>query len=733
MPERAMRAATRSCNERPSATAAAQRVPGGGRNRPCVAWRALIAAVTFAAVGLTVPAGALAAPDSAGDGLGDRYERKRSKTSAKRADTDRDRLFDRAEVRRHGTNPRMRDTDRDGLTDGGEVSPLAAPGSRRTRRLTTAVRTDPRKPDTDGDGLRDGYERRRSRTNPRMFDTDGDGYGDGLEILQGSNPLDPNSPALPGPGVPPPPSPPPPDTTAPDTRITAGPSGTVSSRDASFSFDATEPASFECRLDGGVWSACGSPKTHSGLANGSRTFEVRGRDGAGNVDPTPAARTWTVQVTPPDTTPPETTIGSGPSGSVASASASFTFSSSESGSTFQCRIDGGAWEACTSAKAYTGLAEGSHTFNVRAIDGAGNVDGSPASRTWTVDVPPSPPPLPGTCTTTVSSGPAAQSAVSSASPGSVVCMADGTYGRIALNATKASPGVTLRAQNPGGATIAGASVTGSYLTVARFVSTGTIFVGQSEGITIEHNRIVGGGHGLDMWPGSTAWVSDLTVRGNVFRGPFGEDGIRANRYHDGPDADPYGLLVEGNEFTNIRENGNHSDCLQSVWAGDSIFFVRNYLHHNRCQGFFVKDQATTVQPVVAEDNLMVTNGEPCGPPLTSCGQPSIFQLFGPMSNLVIRRNTIWTPEGGSPTTLRSSGWGRVDMDDNVIYRLWSDTAVPFASYGSANNLVCRREGTWPATGTASSCNPGFPNAAAGDYRISGRGVTWAVADQHYGP
>ena len=86
-----------------------------------------------------------------------------------------------------------------------------------------------------------------------------------------------------------------------------------------------------------------------------------------------------------DTTPPETTIDSGPSGTFTNSSASFTFSSSESGSTFECNLDGGSFGSCTSPKSYTGLSDGSHTFSVRARDGAGNVDSTPAARTWVVD------------------------------------------------------------------------------------------------------------------------------------------------------------------------------------------------------------------------------------------------------------------------------------------------------------------------------------------------------------
>jgi|GEM_PF-3730549 len=90
---------------------------------------------------------------------------------------------------------------------------------------------------------------------------------------------------------------------------------------------------------------------------------------------------------PGDTTAPETTIDSGPSGTVSSGSGTFAFSGSEVGSRFECRLDAGAWAACTSPYSLAGLANGSHTFGVRATDAAGNTDTTPAERVWTVALP----------------------------------------------------------------------------------------------------------------------------------------------------------------------------------------------------------------------------------------------------------------------------------------------------------------------------------------------------------
>ena len=86
-----------------------------------------------------------------------------------------------------------------------------------------------------------------------------------------------------------------------------------------------------------------------------------------------------------DTTPPQTTITAQPPASTTETSASFSFSSSESGSSFACKLDTGNWASCASPKSYSGLSVGSHSFSVRATDAAGNTDATPATKTWTIE------------------------------------------------------------------------------------------------------------------------------------------------------------------------------------------------------------------------------------------------------------------------------------------------------------------------------------------------------------
>ena len=86
---------------------------------------------------------------------------------------------------------------------------------------------------------------------------------------------------------------------------------------------------------------------------------------------------------PVDTTPPDTIIDSAPSGSVSDSPQTITFHASEAGATLECRLDGGLWATCASPQTVPSLAGGSHTFEVRASDAAGNVDPTPAQAIWT--------------------------------------------------------------------------------------------------------------------------------------------------------------------------------------------------------------------------------------------------------------------------------------------------------------------------------------------------------------
>src|SRR5207302_1206119 len=160
--------------------------------------------------------------------------------------------------------------------------------------------------------------------------------------------------------------------------------------------------------DGGAFTPCVSPQSYSALADGSHSFQVRATDAAGNTDPTPASYTWTV-----DTTPPHTTTTPDPPARSTSSTASFSFAATEAPSRRACQLDGGAFTPCVSPQSYSALGYGSHSFQVRATDAAGNTDPTPASYTWTVGFPTPPDTTPPD--TTITAAPPAISTSSSAS------------------------------------------------------------------------------------------------------------------------------------------------------------------------------------------------------------------------------------------------------------------------------------------------------------------------------
>ena len=111
-------------------------------------------------------------------------------------------------------------------------------------------------------------------------------------------------------------------------------------------------------------------------------FFARATDAAGN---TSACSSTSAVYTQDSVAPPVPDIDPASThGLVASTTATFSFSDTEPGVSFRCSRDGGEFAACTSPKSYTSLAQGAHTFSVRAVDAAGNL-GEPATTTWTVD------------------------------------------------------------------------------------------------------------------------------------------------------------------------------------------------------------------------------------------------------------------------------------------------------------------------------------------------------------
>ncbi|MHA2620738.1 MAG: putative Ig domain-containing protein [bacterium JZ-2024 1] len=127
-------------------------------------------------------------------------------------------------------------------------------------------------------------------------------------------------------------------------------------------------------------------------AIGSFTVTIVATDSS-NPPRSSGPRTYTLVVG--DSRPPDTLFTSGPCNLqipcfTNQTSSSFNFVSTEPASaTFRCSFDGIPITPCIPPVVLPGpFSEGVHTFTVSAIDSANNIDPTPASFTWTVDLTP---------------------------------------------------------------------------------------------------------------------------------------------------------------------------------------------------------------------------------------------------------------------------------------------------------------------------------------------------------
>ncbi|MBJ7353726.1 MAG: hypothetical protein JHC98_02790 [Thermoleophilaceae bacterium] len=169
------------------------------------------------------------------------------------------------------------------------------------------------------------------------------------------------------------------DTTPPPAPTVSGPSSPSGQTSALIDFSSTEPGvTYECSVDGGSYAACADPLSLSGLVDGAHTVDVRSYDAAGNGSAI-GSFAWTV-----DHSLYTADIGGAPSGVVSATGASMTLSASLPGSTFQCSLDGAPFSSCSSPVSISNLAEGDHTFALRASVGA--QDAPEVTRSWTIDL-----------------------------------------------------------------------------------------------------------------------------------------------------------------------------------------------------------------------------------------------------------------------------------------------------------------------------------------------------------
>tara|TARA_B110001454_G_C12723310_1_gene436524 strand:+ start:2727 stop:5144 length:2418 start_codon:yes stop_codon:yes gene_type:complete len=129
--------------------------------------------------------------------------------------------------------------------------------------------------------------------------------------------------------------------------------------------------SYQCKVDKGEWSPCASPFKLDSLADGMHSLSVKAvyKSLAESI---PKDVVWTK-----DSLVPLVAFNKTPPTNIGTNEVEITFSATDGGSgidSYSCLFNSGEWKSCTSPINFSELAEGSHTFKVRVMDKAGNIN-----------------------------------------------------------------------------------------------------------------------------------------------------------------------------------------------------------------------------------------------------------------------------------------------------------------------------------------------------------------------
>jgi hypothetical protein len=280
-----------------------------------------------------------------------------------------------------------------------------------------------------------------------------------------------------------------------------------------------------------------------------------------------------------DTTPPQTTITSGPSGSLTGTTATFEFTSSETGSTFLCKLVGrdSTRTNCGSPKTYTNLAVGTtYTFKVWAKDAAGNIDTTPATLTFTPSGSGGTPPPPSDCENDITPGEDLDAIINNDASGTstTFCVRAGTYQVSAPAILKA--GDKLKGQ-PGTKTTVDTATKPT--PVVKLVGSGT------------DNLLRANGSGISIsWVDLTGASGTGTGSGAITAGSAGSDFVvEFARIHDNASlgiSNMNGTVRDSEFFKNSNAQSSLGFNGSAVKGITEFEAARVYVHDEQGNGFW---------------------------------------------------------------------------------------------------------------------------------------------------
>jgi hypothetical protein len=192
-------------------------------------------------------------------------------------------------------------------------------------------------------------------------------------------------------------------------------------------------------------------------------------------------------------------------------------------------------------------------------------------------------------------------------------------------------------------------------------------------------------------------ISNVTIRNNKFH-DIGSDAIRPANFVN--------LVVEGNDISGVKENGDHCDVLQVTFGGRDLIFRNNYVHDNAGQGLFIKDGEVTNARV--ENNVFVHNSL------------EITVSFFDTVNLTLVNNTVWDNTAGN--VFLRTGIRNVVLRNNLFQSLDADSTSEAISQTQSDYNVIAGGTVGPRGPHDVKATPKFVNAAGYDYRLAAGSV-----------